>query len=210
MDMNAILGKPGTLRRNITVSLIVAAIIAFILGMFRNFSNEIRQIPGMGTVMDFVAPNLQAPVIQTGDVTLPDRSPFEYVPNAPPDLRIDRGGSGACCNSCASGPGRGGLLADVTEFLDGLTFNAAPFPPSLPAFEAPCFPRTDWEAFARSQGDLMREYRNMTQADWNWISNYGYPMTLAGYAQYMAEADPAFSNDIRRGSRRSPSSFTTC
>ena len=210
MDIETVLGKPGTLRRNITVSLIVAVIIAFLLGAFRNFQNEIRQIPGMGTVLDFIAPDLAAPNIQTGNVNLPERAPFNYVPNAPPDLSIERGGSSACCNSCGTGPGRGGLLADITGFLDGLTVNAAPPPRSLPAYEPPCFPRTDWTGFAKSQGDLMRAYRTLTNADWNWISNYGYPMTLSGYAQYMAESDPAFSSDIRRGFRPSPSSFTTC
>lgn len=211
MDMNAILGEPGTLRRNITVSLIVALIIAFIIGLFRNFHNEMRRIPGIGGMLDFIAPGLGAPSFETGDLERRPPPSFNIPPNVPPEIDITRGGASACCNSCG-GSGRGSIIGEITDWLANATRNAAPPPSSLPPAPQPCFPRTDWRAFAQhpANRDLMAAYRSLNQRDWQWINSYGYPSTLSGYAQYMAEFDPHFSAQVRRGGRPDPYSFTTC
>ena len=211
MDAETLLGERGSLRRNITVSLIVALIVAFIIALFRRFGDEIRSIPGMAPVMDFVAPGLTVPEYDVGEIERRDAPVFNIPPNVPPEINIDRGGASACCNTCGSS-GRGSLLDDVTDFLDNATRNAAPPPNALPPAPEPCFPRTDWRAFANhpANRDLIRAYQNLTSEDWQWVTSYGFPANLSGYAQYMAEFDPAFSRGVRTGMRPDPYSFTTC
>jgi hypothetical protein len=209
MDTEAILGPKGSLRRNVTVSLIVALIIAALFGLLRNYGQHVRRIPGAGPVLDFLAPNLQAPDFSVGEFERRPPPVFNIPPNTPPEFNFNSGSNSACCNSCAGSP-RGSLISDISEWLANATRNAAP--PTLPPPAQPCFPRTDWRAFAQhpANRDLMQAYERLTAQDWQWVASYGFPSTLSGYAQYMAEFDPVFSRSVREGRRPQPRGFTTC